>query len=122
MLTRSGHRNELNIRVFEIRVRGVDRNDLLDARPRAFGRNDLHRRIAIFPDLGIEPMLVAWHHQERGTTEFLELPHLVVVERDRTEYDEPRIAQPNHGHAPGQIHERHVDLADDRQNVSRRSA
>ena len=43
--------------------------------------------------------------------------HLGLVERDRAEDDEPAVLQPHHRHPPRQRHQRHLDLADDGDDV-----
>src|SRR5262249_21594069 len=62
-------------------------------------------------------MLVARNDQECRPAVCFEGSHFILVERDRTEHDHPRILQAHHSHAPRQVHERHVDLSDHRENI-----
>ena len=50
-------------------------------------------------------------------TEAFECGHLIVVECDRTERDQASIDESDHSHAARQRLQRHVYLADDRQDV-----
>jgi len=62
-------------------------------------------------------VLVAWNYQESGPAERFETSHFIVVQRDRTEHREPRAFELYHGHAPRQVHQWHVDFADDGHDV-----
>ena len=115
--SRSGNRDELDVRVIEVGRHRVDRHHLLDLCPSAFGGDDLHRRVAVFPRPRVQPVLVAWHDQERGTAVRFEGSHFLLGERDRAEDDQPRGAEADHGHASRQMHHRHADIAGHRQNV-----
>jgi hypothetical protein len=114
---RPGHDHEFYGRIVKSGPYGVDGHQLFDLGACAGGRDDANRRIAILPDLRVEPVFIAGYDQKRRAAERFEPRHFLVIQRDRAEYYQPRAFEPHDGHAPRQIHHRHADLADDGHDI-----
>ena len=102
-----------NRRVAEVGRAGIDAHDFADLLGAGTWRHDSHARISPRVARRIQPMPEAGDDQEGGPAERFELGHIRFAQCDRAEDDEAARFQSNCRHAPRQIEQRHLQIADD---------